>query len=313
MKRPTQKRSQGAIAKIAENGKAYISVKYQYNTGKIMELPPFVAPEEIFDILKAFRSVKGDLEKAAEYLGTMGKGKSASRWAVAFATAKKFELLQLREEGGYEPTQDGYRLLNFGPSNAEAKDLLRRASEKHEKFAEAVNLLNDELQNRGSMSPTEIGQLLRIKYSPKWSDSTANSIGRAYTRWLEFFDLADVSRGKVVPKGAAVSEIELPTEAKAEAGISIPSPRYAVPSFKVAAIIFSLGRLEQIAKQKNLEETKKEIGEIKDKLQDIYPEAVAVSELLLEYLESSKKIDEYSLKMTNKLLELVRSRYFRES
>jgi hypothetical protein len=279
-----------------------------------METPPFVAPEEIFDILKAFRSVKGDIEKAAEYLGTtMGKGRSASRWAVAFATAKKFGLLQLRADGGYEPTQDGYQLLNFGPSSPEAKASLRRVSEKHEKFAEAINLLNDELQSRKSMSPTEIGQLLRIKYNSEWSDSTAISIGRAYTRWLEFFDLADVGRGKVVPTGAALPEIEVSTGVRAEAGISIPSPRFAVPSFKVADIIFSLGRLEQIAKQKNLEETKKEIEEIKNKLQDIYPEAVAISELLLEYLESHKKIDEYSLKMTNKLLELVRSRYFRES
>ncbi len=275
-----------------------------------MELPPFVTPEEIFDILNAFRSMKGDLKTAAEYLGTRGKGKSQSRWAVAFAVAKRFGLLE-KENGNYEPTREGYHLTNLGPSNPEAKELLRKASENYEKFAEAITLLNNELQIRGSMSPTDMGNHLRTKYNPKWKTSTVGSIGRAYSRWLEFFGLADINRGKVVPKGAAISEIGTPTEVKAEAGISIPSPSYAVPSFEIEDIVYSIGKLEQVANEKNFEETEKEVEEIKNKLQNIYPEAIALVELLAEYLESYKKIDEYCLKTIGKLRELVRSRYFR--
>jgi hypothetical protein len=123
--------------------------------------------------------------------------------------------------------------------------------------------------------------------------------------------LAEFNRGKVVPEGV-VAEIEAHTKVKEEAGISIPSPRLAVPRFEVADVIFSLGKLEQKARQDDVEEIKTEAKEINSKLQNIYPEAVAVSELLLDYLESHKKVDDYCHKMINKLLELIRSHYFRE-
>lgn len=277
-----------------------------------MGIIPLVTPEEIFDIVKAFKSVPGNLKNAAEYLGTLGKGKSESRWTIAFATAKKFGLLAQKDKA-YGPTQKGHELLAHGFSAPEAKDLLRKACEKHEKFAEAIKLLNDQLQTRGSMAPTEIGKFLQIKYNPAWSKTTANMIGRYYSRWLDFFDLVDVSKGKIVPKGSAISEIEVPSKVGAEAGISIPAPKSAIPKFEVADVIFSLGRLDQLMGQKGLEETKKEIVEIKNKLQEIHPEAVVISDLLLDYLESHPKVDEYCSKMLSKVLELVRGRYFSES
>lgn len=291
----------------------------------MVELPPLVSPEEIYDIVKAFKQVSGDIKKASEYLGTLGKGKSTSRWGVPFAAAKKFGLLTERSDGEYEPTTEGYNIINYGINHEQSKQILKEVSSKYPIFAKALDLIYEELTIQKTLSFSAIGNLLRIKYNPKWSDSSAKFAGRAYSRWLEYFGLATAKKGEILLKEEALPKVEIAEEERkiADTAISALTPAVSTPTRKatekpqaeIADIIFFLGKIDQlISSNAKVDEIIKNLEEIRNKLERIHPEGMTISEILLDYLKSQEKANiEYCSRTLNRLYKIILSRYFEES